>query len=284
MALISFQKSHSYLDRINVPRLDFYENNIILKKVDFAIARNEGNIRFEEDGVYLMHNGKWIRGYYYMPSYLVNKYSSYPKFHLFECQTMRNRQMYTGTYHWANAPLVDVWEREDEHWIKDVKLELCNYCSRLLNDNISNTKDFAESNTKNNVLINNEVENIISESDYDIFGYPVNWKEIASNYKKKVGLICESCLVEPTNNYESYYFDVDHINSHNKKNCSNDNLQLLCKICHTYKDSYHLKQAITYPNRNIALHEFVRKYKLKLEELENPFLSRYCTDFKNFLE
>ncbi|MDW5289455.1 HNH endonuclease signature motif containing protein [Formosa sp. PL04] len=283
MAIHSFNISHKFLDNINVPRLDFYDSNVVLKDVDFIKAKDAGNIEFRKDGVYLKHRGNWIRGYYYMNSYKIKEFGN-PRFHLFNCQTMKQKSMFIGDYHWSNADSVKVLERANHQWKEDLVLPLCSFCSKMLNENISDTEEFFDSNDSVEFYDEDKTTNIIPDNQHNIYGYPINWKEIASAFKDQHGLKCDDCGFKLNDKHKAFYFDVDHVNGYDKNDCSNDNLQILCKLCHTYKDKHHLKQAKLYPYRSETLHELVRNYENQLLKINNPYLSLYFENFKNFLK
>ena len=61
-----------------------------LIRVDFEEAYTNGKIDFKSTGIfYLDENGFKRQGYMYQTRYLVDKYGL-PKFHIFECETIRN--------------------------------------------------------------------------------------------------------------------------------------------------------------------------------------------------
>ena len=280
--MFKFDKSHKYLDKIGIPKLDAYSKNSIIKNIDFAEAKEAGKIEYRDDGVYLLYKGKWIRGYYFMTSYKLNSYGN-PRFHLFNCSTMQNQHLYKGHYIWSNAEVVDVRNRENNNQlVKDLILPLCGNCRNIIDDEILDTEDFHATNDHEEFDITEIVDDINPSKDTNIFGYPNNWKEIATNFKQKKGLKCNSCGLTDKSGINQWYFDVDHLNG-NKSDCSSSNLQVLCKLCHTYKDKHHKKQAITYPHRNTILHELVRTKSEELKSAKNKYLLSYFKDFDSFL-
>ncbi|WP_289023037.1 hypothetical protein [uncultured Salegentibacter sp.] len=280
--MFSFFKSHKYLDKIGFPRLEDYEKNTIIKNIDFAEAREKGKIEYRDDGVYLNYNGKWIRGYYYMSSYNIDSYGN-PRFHLFNCSTMQNKHLYKGKYIWSNAETVDVKNRQNNYeWEKDLILPLCSNCRKIINNSIIDTEDFYASTENNDLDIKDFVQDINPTQETNIYGYPTNWKEIASKFKQQNGLKCNSCGLSDESGHNQWFYDVDHRNGI-KSDCSNRNLQVLCKLCHTYKDKHHKEQALKYPHRSEILHELVRIKQSELKSVNNRFLDNYLADFDTFL-
>lgn len=275
-----FNKSHTYLDQIGVPRLDSYSANAIIKNIDFGQARVDGRIEYRDDGVYLFVQGKWIRGYYYMADYDVDRYETLPRFHLFNCPTMQNRQMYIGTYIWSNSDLNDVKQRGSDQHHKDQNLNLCSNCSNMFDQQLADTKAFFDSNDATGFELSDVVTDITPSNEHNIYGYPTNWSEIATAYKKEKGICCADCGISENGKEQSWFYDVHHING-DKSACATYNLKILCKLCHTYEDTHHINQARKYPNRNLLLHEFVRKNKARLAQ--NKYLTSYESDFKIFL-
>lgn len=269
-----FNKSHIYLDSIGVASIQDVKSNIIIKGRDFATAKRNNQIEYRDDGVYLqIEGGQWIRGYYYMKDYDMIQYKKTPKFHLFNCETMQRKNLFLGKYVWSNDKYVNVVERSTKETKKDLILELCSNCRDNLLENIIDTKDFYNSNSHEEI--------IKPEKELDMFKYPINWKDIATQFKEKNGLICSNCKCSSDGeSRDKWFFDVHHING-NKSDCNNSNLMVLCKLCHIYENDYHLENAKKFPNRNTSLHEFVRVHNQKL--LNNSYLKRYIKDFSDFL-
>lgn len=280
--MFQFSRSHTHLDKLRFPRLEEYTKNSIITNVDFAEAKAEGRIEYRDDGVYLNYKGKWIRGFYYMTSYRLDFYNKVPSFHLFNCRTMQSQHLFKGKYIWSNAEKVDVRNRDvGNKMVEDLILPICGNCRILIEQNIIDTKDFYASTEQEEFDINDIVNDVHPDKEKNIFGYPMNWKEIAAKFKQKKGLKCKDCGLKDQSGENHWFYDVDHING-NKSECAPKNLQVLCKLCHTYKDKHHRQQAIKYPHRNESLHELVRT---KFSDLsKNNNLKKYLKDFDKFLQ
>ena len=87
MPLINFNKAHSYLDTIGVPRLEEYNSNVIIDRIDFTEQESDGNLEWRENGVYLNVRGNFQKGFMFNKDYRISEYGN-PKFHLFECSVI----------------------------------------------------------------------------------------------------------------------------------------------------------------------------------------------------
>ena len=279
--MIDFKKSHQELNKRGF--IDFekgeYGSNLVFKKVDFGQAVEDDLIEYRDDGVYYYFNGEWLRGYYFMKNYATITYNKLPVFHLFECSTMENRDLYIGSYTWSNADLNNVFCRDQEIWLYDNNLRLCYNCKKILMNTASNiisdSKEFFEDTDQIKIEELIKENDIIKDDQKNMRGYPFNWRKIATKFKEKNGLVCNSCGISKQDATQKKHFDVDHINGFNKENNKDDNLQVLCVLCHIMKDDYHIQQAVKYPNRNRQLHEFVEDNRQELGERCPRNLAKY---------
>ncbi|WKX75600.1 hypothetical protein [Zobellia laminariae] len=112
-----------------------------------------------------------------MATYDIDRYDKYPRFHLFNCEVMANKALYRGKYIWANDKTVNVRNRQTKKLLEDVELKLCSKCARLLTGEINSTQEFYESNE--------HAKEIEVVEELNIYGYPKNWREIATDFKKE---------------------------------------------------------------------------------------------------
>jgi 5-methylcytosine-specific restriction endonuclease McrA len=281
MPLIKFESAHKFLDEIGVPRLDSYKNNVIIDRVDLTIHEREGNIEWEEDGIYLNYKDQKHRGFMYIKHPDIQRFG-YPKFHLLECKTIEQQKRngrFDNHYFWSNSPTVTLTDRVTHKNIKDVTLTLCNNCKNLLLENtgeeVYDTEDFHDLLDLNDI----QIESNNKEQDTDINGYPLNWRTISRAYREEQNYVCEDCGFggeQLDNNFDRRYIHVHHINSNQKTNTHRNNLKTVCVLCHYSQDEHHMNN-FEKPRLKKQLESFIKKYKTKLIEVKNPYIHKYFT-------
>lgn len=282
MALITFDNAHNYLDSLGISRLQEYDNNVIVDRIDFTEQENEGNIEWRNDGVYLNINGNLQRGFMYIKRPNIQRYGL-PKFHLLECTTIleqRQNGRFHNHYFWSNSPTVTLTDRATHNDLEDATLSLCRYCQNLIRERtdeiIGNTNDF------HNLLDLNddEIENNDTETETDIFNRPINWRCISRAYREEQNYSCEECGFggeDLTNNYDKRYIHTHHINSNELLNTHRDNLKAVCILCH-YKQDEHHQSNFEKRRMKRELLNFVRNYKLRLIEIGNPYVKDFIME------
>lgn len=279
MILNKFDKSHNFLDKIGIPRLQEYENNVIIDRIDFSEQEKERSIEWRNDGVYLKINGNLQKGFMFNKNYLVSDYGN-PKFHLFECSVIQrfiDQGNMSRYYFWSNSNLVTVTQRGSNIEYKNQKLNLCSKCRQILRERdlqeIGNTDDFHKQLDINDSDIKKNEKKI----DTDIFNRPINWSKISRAYREEQNYVCENCGFggeDLKNNYDKRYIHTHHINSHELLNTHRDNLKSVCVLCHFNEDEHH---QLNFEKRRMKseLQNFVIKYKQKLLEIKNPYIKNY---------
>ena len=282
MALIKFNKAHNYLDDIGIPRLDEYNNNVIIDRIDFTEQENDGSLEWREDGVYIKVKGTHQRGFMFNKDYKVSEFGN-PKFHLFECSVIERfieQGILSRFYFWSNSDSVTVTQRGSNIEYKNQTLRLCARCSGMIQDrnleSISNTEDF------HNLLDLNdsEIENNNDEIETDIFNRPLNWRSISRAYRLEQNYTCEECCFggdDLDNNYDKRYIHTHHIDSFDLENTHRDNLKSVCVLCHYNQDEYHQSQ-FKKPRMKKELDNFINNYKVKLFEIGNPYIEKYTSE------
>ncbi|WP_196892195.1 HNH endonuclease signature motif containing protein [Aureivirga marina] len=279
MNLKKFDKAHRFLDKLNIPRLSDYDNNVELQKIDLTKQEVSGKIKFEDDGVYLEHLGNWQRGYMYIKKPFLGKYG-FPKFHILECKAIidqKNRNNFDNRYYWANTASVDLIDYNTGKEHKNTLLDLCKYCQRELLENtgegIETTEDFYE-------LLDINNENIIHHQDEiktDIKGRPLNWRKISNAYRATRNFTCEECGFggeQLKNNFDKRYIHVHHINPYELTNTHTNNLKCLCILCHSEQDEHHQNKS-----EKLQIESFISSYSNELEKQNNPYLKKYQVFF-----
>ena len=86
-------------------------------------------------------------------------------------------------------------------------------------------------------IFKRDVENLRSE--FASVGYPSNWPKISFRFRKKRNFTCELCGVNlSTPLLFRRLTDAHHIDG-DKSNCEDDNLQCLCKECHSHLHAHY---------------------------------------------
>lgn len=282
MTLITFEKAHRFLDTLNIPRLDEYESNVIINRIDFTEQENEGNIEWRDDGVYLNINGNFQRGFMYIKRPNIQKYGL-PKFHLLECKTIleqRQNGRFHNHYFWSNSPTVTLTDRATHNDVEDATLSLCRNCQTLIRERTDET--IRDTNDFHNLLDLNddEIENNEIETDTDIFNRPINWRRISRAYREEQNYTCEECGFggeDLENNYDKRYIHTHHINSNELLNTHRDNLKAVCVLCH-YKQDEHHQSNFEKRRMKRELISFVKKYRNKLIEIGNLYVEEFIRE------
>lgn len=277
MSLYKFTKGHEFLDRIGVPRLDSYEDNVVIERYDFAEQEAKGDMEWREDGVYLKIDGIFRRGFLYNRNYMVDQYGM-PKFHVAQCRTILN-YVANGTLHqfyfWSNAPKVMVAQRRGTERYPDEVLQVCRNCA----DSIIEESITRQSTTASEFK---QVEEKIEPStETDIFGRPMNWSAISKSYRQRKNYTCETCgtggedLRSPS---DRRFIDTDHIEAHELTNTSDENLQCLCVLCHYFKDELH-EVKLDKPHIRMRVTAFVDSYADILKQKNPSLLQKFRSKF-----
>ncbi|MDC0342035.1 hypothetical protein OAM90_02865 [Flavobacteriaceae bacterium] len=283
MPLINFNKAHSYLDTIGVPRLEEYDSNVIIDRIDFTEQENDGNIEWREDGVYLNIRGAFQRGFMYIKRPYLTRYnkniaiiSDRPRFHILNCSTIeqqRSEGRFDNRYFWSNSATISLFDFDTHEEFPNKALNLCYNCQELLNDDIANTEVFHNLLDLND----NKIENNTEETETDIFKRPLNWRSISKAYREEQNYTCEECGFggsDLENNYDKRYLHTHHIDSYDLLNTHRNNLKSVCVLCHYNQDEHH-QSNFEKPRLKRELKSFVNKYRNRLIEIGNKHIDNY---------
>jgi len=80
------------------------------------------------------------------------------------------------------------------------------------------------------------------------------------------------------NAFDKRFIEVDHIKAWELCNLNEENLQCLCVLCHSQKDTVHQKNYSKGANLK-KVKEFVKKYKNDLEKCANPYLKDWLLKY-----
>jgi hypothetical protein len=279
MSLYNFEKSHAYLDTIGVPRLNVYEDNVVIERKEFKEQEANGEIEWREDGVYLKVDGEYRRGFLYNKDFLVDRYGM-PKFHVAKCRTLQSFEA-NGTlhtrYYWANASKVLVTQRGSSEEYPDTVLNICNNCVDLV---VSNS--ISRSSTTDSEFISPDME-IEPTTDTDIRGRPMNWPAISRRYREKMSYTCEKCGfggADLKKTRDRRYIDADHIVAQELMNTADSNLQCLCALCHSFKDSIH-EAHLAKPHVRLRVAGFISEYANVLAKKNATLLNRFKVNYSD---
>lgn len=268
MALYSFERLKSYVDRVAPSIIDIKRRYLVVKDEDFTYLHNSDKTFFDDEGIYVNIHGINFRRYIYLKNYHVKRYERFPVFHIIACSKVQD----IGRYHYisASSSCVDVLDIDTNTLHKNKNLKLCSYCrTESLAEFIpGDTNDFF------NTLEKIEEDDInISELRPD--GYTWDWDIISEIYRKSKNYICENpeCKIRIEKQFDRFLLHVHHING-NKSFNNPKNLESLCILCHTYTNEHHKNQL--FKKRLFRqLSFFVDKYRIELTELKNPFLKEF---------
>lgn len=266
--LYNFSELDKKLDEWGFPRLDGKSGFKIIKGIDFEKAYKAGSISFEDDGIYLLYEGKKYEGYMFIKEPYISQYGTYPKFHLTKCQTIQqfiSDGKFKVRYDWSNSNVNDLIDKTTGEVYADVVLELCSYCRKKIIDDIEDTEDFHQT------IDTTDFED--KKVEIDVFGYTKDWNKISRQYRSWVDNTCEHCGIEVRNGYDKKFLHVHHIDG-DKINNNYSNLECLCILCHSFVDETHENN---FKNRRMSmeLRMFVKKYREELMFIENHNLEKY---------
>lgn len=265
MKLHNFDELDAQLDKLGYPTYNDSEVPII--RTDFTKAFKQGSIEFKDNGIYLKHQNKEYRGYMYIERYSVKKYGTFPKFHLAKCEVIQkfiDEGRFSQRYVFANNRTNTVTDWNTGEVYQDQLLDCCNYCKRLVIDEIETSEDFYATLSPKELAQQN--------IQLDINGYPIGWQRISRKYREQQNYTCENCGFMPEDGKGRVFMEVHHIDG-DKIHNHEDNLRCLCKLCHAYVDATHQRNLAEVPSMLIGLRSFVEKYKHQLKG--SPYLKEF---------
>jgi hypothetical protein len=265
--LYKFENLRKVLDELGFPLIDGGTPYKAIRE-DFEKAYKNGSVTFEPDGIILEHKGKKYKGYMYIREAFVTyngQPEKFPKFHIVKCsviQDFMDKGKFDQRYEWSNHQMNDITDRQSRKLYKDKILDLCSRCRQLIQESIDTTTDFYET-----LDIRAREETTM---EIDIFGYTKDWPLVSRAYRLKVNYTCESCSLHIENKFDQRYLHTHHKNGDKTMN-DEENLECVCVLCHSYKDTTHEKNFDEKRMRN-ELMVFVNKYRSQLLEVRNRFL------------
>jgi len=262
--LYKFEKLSSAMDRWGFPKVSFNSGFQVIKGVDFEKAYKAGDIRFEDDGIYLDYNDLSFKGYMFIREPYIEKYGTYPRFHIIKCRTIQeflDKGKFDQRYDFSNSEMNDLTDKTSRNVYKDEILTLCNNCKTQIASEIDTTLDFYE-------LLEDQFK--VEDIEVDIFGYPKGWDQISVSFRSLHDYTCEECGIKMEKVLDKRFIHVHHKDG-SKTNNTENNLKCLCILCHANQDSIH-KDNFSKGSINKELQVFIEKYKGKLITLGNKYI------------
>lgn len=266
--LYSFKALENFLDKRSFPKLQSQKIEVVRGNVLENIK--EEKVEFRKDGTYIIHNNQWQKVFMFIKNPTIKRATKYnprkslreklPKFHLIECQTIRNNDFighFDSRFDFSNNKTVDL-EDFDEPSIKynNQVLEICTYCKREIQEQIDykTTEGFFE-------LLDIEDERTNFENvEVDINGYTLDWRQRSDRFRIENNWICDKCKLNLSDDIMYRRFLEVHHRDRNKENNTRENLQCLCIYCHTTLDELHIENYKKSKPRQIQMKTFLSKY------------------------
>jgi len=268
--MYNFSKLRQLLDELGFPSATSSLFQVI--KRDLTEEEDKGNIEYNEDGIFYTLDGVKYKGYLYLKVPDIRAYG-HPKFHVVECQTIREQKRmgrFRNRYFWHNNNVVVLHDRESGIIYEDVVLSICQHCRRqIAQKHILTTQDFFDQF---------EVEETIDETvKTGIGGYVLDWRNISAIYRESKSYQCEKCAVKVDSNSDKRFIHVHHRDG-NKLNNRQTNLEALCVLCHSHVDAGHERNFGKYVKRFITK-SFVKKYFQSLKECGNVYVDGFIESY-----
>lgn len=174
---------------------------------------------------------------------------SLPKFHIFECNTLKSMRANNRSYRYKKAS-----RNDGQFWmIKETgrgyySLILCKYCKKQYNniylDNVSaNNFDIANYMQKSIQHLEPYITNALDMTTIPS-GYADNWSYISKERKKYCEWICQECLYDLKSCKK--YLHTHHVSADITNN-DYENLKVLCIKCHAEEFQHgHIKNIPEY--------------------------------------
>jgi hypothetical protein len=262
--LYQFEKLSKALDRWGYPQVSFKSGFQVIKGLDFEEAFKAGNIRFEDDGIYLDYDDKSLKGYMFIREPYIEVHNSYPKFHIVKCQKINDfilKGNFKDRYDFSNSEVNDLTDKTSRKLYKDEKLSLCAYCRKQVRSEIKTTQDFFD-------LLEEEYK--VDDINVDLFGYTQGWESISRAFKTRKEYSCEDCGIQITKVLDKRFIHTHHV-SGDKTDNSEKNLKCLCILCHSNQDENH-RQNFQKGSMKKELDIFISNYKAHLAKAGNKYL------------
>ncbi|RLA73711.1 MAG: hypothetical protein DRG78_22080 [Epsilonproteobacteria bacterium] len=174
------------------------------------------------------------------PKYYDDRGWDYPKFHLFDCQTMTSmRSQNRGDRYRKAAKLngnfgINIVQVDGKKKHIEKNLDVCGYCLRFYNEHYQDNK--IKSTFKIKEYLHQPMVQwkplISEEEDMTVIPrfYARNWKQISDSMKKERNYTCQECHTRLDGDMKRY-LHTHHMDA-NPGNNDQGNLKVVCISCH----------------------------------------------------
>ena len=190
------------------------------------------------------------------PAYYDNRGWAYPKYHIYDCQTMQTMRKNERGHRYKKTMRDDgsffmliTYDTDKKSEKIDKELSVCGYCFKEYKEDYKDgvfkkefkVKDYLEK------PINNATPFIEIPYDYTTVPrfYSKNWKQVSSSIKKQLNYTCQECGLK-LEGINSKYLHTHHMDGNPSRNIIS-NLKVVCIECHSNEYSHaHLKDTHDY--------------------------------------
>jgi hypothetical protein len=169
-----------------------------------------------------------IRVFLYLRNYNVVQYG-FPKKHYFECETVKTY----GNFAISNEDFVNIYCNDTGKTYHGKSLDICKNCQDIFKEKTSQDL-FGKSHDE--FILQWASQN--RDTPLDLHGYPINFSEVSTAFRKKKDYTCEKCRFKITDPQAKKYMHAHHKNK-SKTDNREENLQCLCIECHSNVDKLH---------------------------------------------
>lgn len=262
MSLYKFEHLERFLNNMGAPTAQGRSFQEIKRVLNTSIQRKE--VELKSDGIFCTVDGYEHQGYIFNQKPDIERYKGkLPRFHIAQCDVVRNRKDLSGDYIWTNSEKVQLYDRGKPSQPPYPRageltvLELCGFCRSMVEQKVStmfNTAIFHK------YLVDQyEAAQPIVPVVTDIYGYTLDFTIVSRKIRKERGYICEKCDLDLSHGYDRQYLHVHHRNG-NKTNNDSTNLECLCIGCHSEVDEKHTHNFASRINKR-KLDEFNKRFE-----------------------